>query len=341
MLTKILKKPTALFVLSLFAGMVSAQPDTLVAGKYGEVEPQKVQKVLSAGKVADVVLFSLAPEKLLGVSSELPKKSAPYLSDQVKALEVTGRLAGRGSTAPLEKLVAMKPDIIVDVGSVSKSYLATAERVNQQTQLPFVLVDGKFPQTAEQIRTIAKLIGSDEKGEKLANYADKVLKLTHNLAKNDKQPVTVYFGRGADGLETGLAGSIHAEVLDWVGVKNVADVAGDKKIVRVSMEQILQWQPSIILTHDKNFYEVLKTSDVWKQLSAVKNNQFYLVPAEPFGWLDQPPSVNRLLGAVWLAHTLAADKVDATQYATLIKDYFALFYGHQLSDKEQAKLGIK
>ncbi|EJS87546.1 hypothetical protein AAUPMB_13486, partial [Pasteurella multocida subsp. multocida str. Anand1_buffalo] len=93
---------------------------------------------------------------------------------------------------------------------------------------------------------------------------------------------------------TGLAGSIHGEVLDWVGLKNVADVAGEKKIARVSMEQLLQWQPSVILTHDKNFYELLKTADVWQQLSAVKNKQFYLVPAEPFGWLDQPPSVNRL-----------------------------------------------
>ncbi|MGC6407889.1 iron ABC transporter substrate-binding protein [Bisgaard Taxon 45] len=342
MLTKFIKKSTALLVLSLFASVVSAQGESsLVAGKYGEVEGQNVQKVLSAGKVADVLLIALVPEKLLGVSSELPKKGMPYFSEQVQKLAVTGRLAGRGSTAPLEKLVALKPDIIVDVGSVSKSYLATAERVNQQTQLPFVLVDGKFSQTAQQIREVANLIGSKEKGEKLAGYAEKVLKLSENSVRNEKQPMTVYFGRGADGLETGLAGSIHSEVLDWVGLKNVADVAGEKKIARVSMEQLLQWQPSIILTHDKNFYEVLKTSAVWQQLSAVKNNQFYLVPAEPFGWLDQPPSVNRLLGAVWLAHHFATEKVDAKQYAQLINEYFALFYGHQLDQKAQAKFGIK
>lgn len=85
MLTKFIKKSTALLVLSLFAGVVSAQSESsLVAGKYGEVEGQKVQKVLSAGKVADVLLIALAPEKLLGVSSELPKKGMPYFSEQVQ-----------------------------------------------------------------------------------------------------------------------------------------------------------------------------------------------------------------------------------------------------------------
>lgn len=340
MFVKFMQKTTALLLIAFLMGSVNAQENTsLIAGKYGEVDAQKVEKILSAGKVADVLLISLAPEKLLGVSSELPQKSHDYLSEQVRNLAVTGRLAGRGSTAPLEKLVAMKPDVIVDVGSVSKSYLATAERVNQQTQLPFVLIDGKFAQTKAQILTLAKLIGSDEKGDKLANYAEKVLQLTHNLVQND-QPMTVYFARGADGLETGLAGSIHTEVLDWVGLKNVAEIAGENKIARVSMEQLLQWQPDIILTHDKNFYELLKISELWQGLSAVKNQRVYLVPSAPFGWLDQPPSVNRLLGAAWLGHKVA-DKINATDYANLIKEYFELFYSHQLTIEEKTKFGIK
>ncbi|EJS87547.1 hypothetical protein AAUPMB_13491 [Pasteurella multocida subsp. multocida str. Anand1_buffalo] len=33
--------------------------------------------------------------------------------------------------------------------------------------------------------------------------------------------------------------------------------------------------------------------------------------------------------------------MDAKQYAMLINDYFALFYGHQLDQKAQAKFGIK
>jgi iron complex transport system substrate-binding protein len=27
-----------------------------------------------------------------------------------------------------------------------------------------------------------------------------------------------------------------------------------------------------------------------------------LLPSKPFGWLDRPPSVNRLLGCAWLAN---------------------------------------
>ena len=44
-------------------------------------------------------------------------------------------------------------------------------------------------------------------------------------------------------------------------------------------------------------------SPQWRTLRAVREHHAYVAPDVPFGWLDEPPSINRLLGlAVLSAH---------------------------------------
>ncbi|MDU8923817.1 ABC transporter substrate-binding protein [Pasteurellaceae bacterium LIM206] len=302
---------------------------------------RQIKRVLSAGRVADVILLSLAAEKLVGISMEqLPSPVKRYFPEQIRQIPRVGRLVGRGSTAPLEKIVAMRPDIIVDVGSTSKIYLDTAEKISRQTQIPYVVIDGRFEQTAEQIRQLAALIDERQRGEQLAGLAQIIMEKTHKTLQHDTA-LSVYSGRGADGLETGLSGSIHTEVLDWLGAKNAAESVGEKMIARVSAEQILLWNPQVIITHDVNFYATLRQPHpIWSKVAAVRNKRVFLIPTAPFGWLDQPPGVNRLLGCLWLAHKLAPQKFPATETAVLIRRYFQLFYQYELSDQELADFGI-
>ena len=54
----------------------------------------------------------------------------------------------------------------------------------------------------------------------------------------------------------------------------------------------------------------LAQSDAWRSLRAVREGHAFVAPSLPFGWLDEPPSINRLLGLAWLGggdpRTLAA-----------------------------------
>ena len=77
-----------------------------------------------------------------------------------------------------------------------------------------------------------------------------------------KRP-SVYVARGPKGLETAVAGSIGSEVVDLVGARNVAgkDTA-PRTIVDVSAEQILAWQPDVILTVDRRFHSTIRTDPV-------------------------------------------------------------------------------
>jgi len=42
-------------------------------------------------------------------------------------------------------------------------------------------------------------------------------------------------------------------------------------------------------------------SPQWRALRAVREHHTYVAPDVPFGWLDEPPSINRLLGLAVLS----------------------------------------
>lgn len=323
------------FVKNFFLGMsLLAFPKLVFSQQYNLILLQGViqsfpKRILSAGRVSDVLLISLCPEKLVGISTEMKQLDKQYLSDRVRNLPYIGRLAGRGSTMPIEKILATQADLIVDTGTVNQTFISTAQKVYQQTQIPYLIVSGKLMDTSQQFKQLGDLLGVSERAEKLANFAERILTKTHNLGAY--KSIKFYLARGIDGLETALQGAIHTEAIDWVGGINVTSSAGEKLLTRISMEQLFHWQPDIILTQDINFYHKIQSDELWQKLSAVQNNRVYLVPSSPFGWLDSPPSINRLLGCAWLAHILVPEKFSRKELEDITVEYFQLFYGYELS----------
>ena len=74
-----------------------------------------------------------------------------------------------------------------------------------------------------------------------------------------------------------------------------------------SLEQIIAWQPDAIVTLDRAFFQGVKSKPGWEQVRAVAQNKVYLAPSLPWGWIDAPPSLNRLIGLRWLLHDLLSD----------------------------------
>ena len=318
-----------------FPPLIFAQQTQSLILRRGFLTETNVQRVLSAGFVSDVMLMALCPEKLVGIATRLQTKHH-YLSAQIKQLPYVGRIAGRGSTAPIEKIVALDADLILDVGDVNPSFITTADKIVQQVHKPYFIVSGKLAHSAEQFRQLGELLHKPERAAQLAALAQQILDLTHRACET--KHLTVYLARSADGLETALKGAIHTEVFDWLGLRNAAEMAGEKRMARVSMENLLQWQPDVIVTHDENFFQKAKKESLWANLSAVKNKQIFLAPNAPFGWLDAPPSVNRLLGCLWLTHLFAPEKLPQAQFYQLITTYFEQFYGYSLSVTELTAL---
>lgn len=288
--------------------------------------PTQVQRVFPAGPPAAIWLYTLAPETLIGWPRANRGPELEFLLPGVGNRPEVGRLTGRGNTTNLEQLLLSKPDLIVDAGSTRQTFVELADRVQAQTGIPYALLDGKLEATAAGYAQLGKLTGRTERAALLGSYATETLRTVKDRVSKvpaSAQP-RVYYARGPQGLETGLGGSINIEIMDFMGIRNVAsELKGG--LALVSMEQVLGWDPEVIITIDQTFAQTVHTNPLWRSVSAVKSGRVHLSPKLPFGWVDFPPGVNRLPGLWWLGQ-----KVYPTLFpedmAEITRDFYQRFY---------------
>jgi iron complex transport system substrate-binding protein len=295
--------------------------------------PAHVQRVFPAGPPAAIFLYTLAPELLLGWPRANRPEEREFLLPEVGGRPEVGRITGRGNTANLEVVLALKPDLILDVGSTSPTYVSLADRVQQQTGIPYALLDGRFDGIAAAYRTLGALIGRPDDGEAYARAAEDMIRtITGRTAVMPKggRP-RVYYARGPRGLETGLGGSINVETIEMLA----QNVAGETRggLANVSIEQVLLWNPDVIITIDQDFAANVRSDPAWAPVKAVRDGRVHLSPKLPFGWVDFPPCVNRLIGLWWLAKILYPDTFPEDLRA-LTRDFYARFYHVTLSDAQ-------
>lgn len=288
--------------------------------------PDKVERIFAAGPPAAILLYTFAPELLLGWTRSPEPAQCAFLGQGACDKPEVGRLTGRGNTTNLEVLLELKPDLILDVGTINDTYVSLASRVQEQTGIPYALLDGRFEATATLYRKLGELTHRQDQADAFARYAeDTIASIKGRIDKiPDEQRPSVYYARGPRGLETGLGGSINVETIEFLGARNVA---GERRggMATVSVEQVLAWNPDVIITIEPAFAASVKTDPVWAPIKAVQTGRVYLSPRLPFGWVDFPPSVNRLIGLWWLAKALYLDQFHE-DLRPLTRDFYQRFY---------------
>ena len=241
---------------------------------------------LPLARPASILLYTLAAEKMIGWVRTPSPAEKEFLAESVRELPEYGRLTGRGGTANLENVLKFKPDLILDSGSTGATYISLANNVQEQTKIPYVLLGGRFEDTPRIYRLLGEILGAKDRAELLAQYADETLNgLRARIAAiPESERPRVYYGRGVNGLETGLAGSINLEVLERVGAVNVAAAAGTGGLTKVSIEQILTWNPDVILALDPAFYRSVVADPLWGSVKAV-TRAACLPRSKPALWL--------------------------------------------------------
>ena len=304
------------------------------AGRTVEV-PDRIDKVFAAGPPASILLYILAPEKMTGWPNPPTAEERPFIAPAYRDLPALGRLTGRGGTANLEVVLNTKPDVILDFGSVRDTYVSLADNVQAQTKIPYILIDGRFSATPAALRLLGDILGLKERGETLAKYVEATFEAIDAVLKTtpDEKRPRVYLARGPDGLETGVVGSINTEIIERAGGRNVAQAAGQSGLVRASMEQVIVADPEIILTWDRNFFERVKRDPLWSGIRAVREDRVYLAPTAPFGWIDRPPSLNRVIGLKWLAGLFYPNQLGHELRETT-REFYRLFYHVNPRDAE-------
>ena len=329
----------ALIALALLTAPASARTVTDSAGRTVEI-PDQIETVFAAGPPTSVLVYVVAPETLTGWPRALRPEERDYIAEPYRDLPETGRLTGRGGEANLERVLEIAPDLILDFGSVRDTYVDLADRVQEQTGIPYILIDGRFENTPEALRLLGDVLGKPERGELLAQDAEATFaRIDAILAEvpEDARPRT-YLARGPDGLETGMKGSINTEIIERAGGANVADDGGRTQgLVQVSPEQVIVADPEMIVTWDPTFYERVWSDPLWAGVGAVRSGEVYLSPTAPFGWIDRPPSLNRMMGLKWMARLFYPDRWEGT-LRDETAEFYETWYQVDLGDAELDRL---
>jgi iron complex transport system substrate-binding protein len=287
--------------------------------------PAKVQRVYPAGLPAAILLYTLAPELLLGWPRRNRPQDCAYMLPDICARPEIGRLTGRGNAESLDSVAALKPDLILDVGSTGPRFAAIADRVQRQIGIPYALLSGSILALSTSYEKLGRLTGREAAGADFADYCNMTLGvITNRLAfvPASSRP-RVYSARGPRGLTTALGGSSHAELIELVARNVAGEIKGE--LAEVTLDQIRQWNPDVIVTIHPEFAASVRGDPAWASVKAVREGRVHLMAGIPFGWFDAPPSGNRLIGLWWLAKILYPGlfKDDLRE---LTRDFYEKFY---------------
>jgi iron complex transport system substrate-binding protein len=306
--------------------------------------PTEINKVYSTNPVGTMLVYTINPDKLAGWNVDLRPGEKKFIEEKYQKLPNLGGWYGK-TTGSIEELLKAKPDIIIDVGVVDKSSIDFANKLQAQANVPVLILELELSTINETYEMLGDFINEKEVTDKLAKYCKDAVKDINDKASQiaEDKRVRVYYAEGPKGLNTDPAGSRHTQVLDMVKGINVAEVEmpGKAGMAEVSMEQVLLWNPDVILcwntAEQGGYYDGIISSPDWKDIEAVKNNKVYEIPFGPFSWFDRPPSVNRVLGLKWLGNLLYPE-VYNYDIAKETKEFYDLFYHYKLTDEEVTEL---
>ncbi len=300
---------------------------------------ENIESVFSAGPVAAIFLYMVAPDKLLGWNYELNDVEKSIILDKYQDLPNFGM----GDAVNYEAVIAANPTIAINSGKINDAMVSDCDALSESLGIPVVAVDNELNNSAEAFRFMGELLGVEDHAEELAQYAEQVFTDINALSDiPEEKKVSVYFGNGEDSLETAPRGSQHAQILDAINAVNVADLElGDGSRVQISAEQLLAWDPDVIVVNgepkaDKSgnsaAEDILSNPD-YASLKAVQDQKVYGTPNAPFSWVDRPAGPNRLIGMRWFSALIYPEYIKCDINEEIHK-FFDLFYHVDLSDEQ-------
>ena len=296
--------------------------------------PAQIEKVALSGPLAQIVLFPLCPDKLVGLSSAWSEGAEEYLDTEYFNMQVIGQLYGGKGELNLETLLATGAQVVVDVGEPKGTMAEDFDALQEQTGIPFVHITAYTDTMGEAYRMLGELLDMEPEARELASYCERVYDRTVAIAQSVVKADLLYV-TGAEGLNVIAKDSYHSELIDLLSNNlAVVDEPSSKGTGNeVDMEQLLGWDPEYIIFAPDSIYDTVTGDPNWQTMTAIREGNYYEVPAEPYNWLGFPPSVQRLLGMMWMEKLLYPDAAEYDLYEE-VAEYYRLFYHCELTEEQ-------
>lgn len=307
-----------------------------------EVElPANIERICPSGHTAQQVLLTMAPDKMVGLSQTLSDDQLAIFGDKFKDYPVFGAVLGAKDDLNREAVAAADPQVIIDTGEVKNDTEESLDALQDQLGIPVVFVEAYLDDYGAAYKTLGELLGMEDRGNELSAYCDSIYEDVESTmaAIPESERVNMAYLLGENGLNAIAKTSVQGQVIDMVAnnVVVVDDASGKGTGNEISLEQIAVWDPELIIFQKGSIYGTVGDDLAWQGIAAIANDNYYEVPNNPWCWMNNPPTVNQLMGMQWLPRLLYPDAFDDS-IQDVTKEYYKTIYGRDLTDAELSEL---
>lgn len=239
-----------------------------------------------------------------------------------------------GGSINIESLLKTSPDIVFLKPETAKieSELKALDRFH----LPYFVAG--YQSMAEQMATIenmGKILGVSERAQHYTDYYRSVItRVQQGVQKIPQEKRLRVYHSINESFRTDAPGTLEADWTSACGVKNVSVDArlkqeGDKQFA--NMEQILLWNPEVIIANESAVQEEIEESPKWAQLTAVKEQRVYTIPVGISRW-GHPGGLETPLAMLWTVKTLYPQYFKDLNLQKEILYFYQEFFGIVLED---------
>ena len=302
---------------------------------------QEISKIAVTGPLGQIVVFAIAPDMYVGIPNAWNDAAREFLDEQYVNLPVMGQLYGGKGELNLEELLKAAPQVVIDIGEPKSSIAEDMDTLTEQTGIPFVHISAYIDRMDETYAMLGELLGREEEARVLSETCTRIYNRAVEMMEHVEKANLLYV-TGEKGLNVLAKGGFQSTVIDMMSnnlavVENVSSKGTGNE---VDMEQILNWNPDVIIFSEDSIYETVGEDPLWQSVAAIVNNAYYEVPFGPYNWLAQPASVQRLLGIMWMGKLLYPEAADYDLYDE-VAQYYQLFYHCDLTRAQYDALTAK
>jgi iron complex transport system substrate-binding protein len=294
--------------------------------------PAHPARVFAAGAPAEVLLYTLVPDMLVGRNHMPTAAALEFMPPTLRSPTPIKNLPDRDDPRHDDELLALKPDVYVDYGTVDDDYVAALEAVSGRTNIPALILDGRLTNIPTAYRKLGGALGVPERGERAAAEAQRILDKYRGAA-----PVRVYLSCSRDGLVPCVQGHAFGEAAEFLGAVNTAGTTATAPKRPLTVQEVRLSRPDVVIFASQLAVDITRQDPAWQEVGAVASGRIFSPPDSPFSWGPRPPSVNRLFGVMWMAYVLRAQPFDEA-FFTDIRSAFETFYHFTPSREQIAKL---
>lgn len=262
-------------------------------------------------------------------------KVTPKMNNAVTAFSVDA------NNINMEELIKTKPDILfMSVGN---------KNISKMSDLKIPVVQVKF-KDFDSMKTCVKLTGDilgkegKKRAEEYTSYLDKKITMLNSVTSKIPEGQKFKVLHLADFSPLKVDGK-NTIIDSWIkvagGINAAEDVSDNAK--EVSIEQILKWNPDVIIVSStvgsadrKESINKILNDETWQKTNAVKNKRVYVNPDGAFSW--DRYSAEEALQIQWAAKTLYPEKFQSIDIAKETKWFYKTFFDYSLSDDEVQRI---